>query len=92
MLNKLNKSKNKDMKKIGKILSTIDKNNKNKSEIKITTSRFKNENDLIKPEEIQKIDINVYEEKNINDIKNQAEEIKKYLAPETIFKISLKTK
>lgn len=92
MLSKMNKSENKNLKKIGKILSTFHKNNKNISDIEIITDRFQDSNSLSDVNNIQKINVKVYDEKNIEKVKSEVEEIKRYLSPETIFKVTLKTK
>jgi len=92
MLSKMNKSENKNLKKIGKILSTFHKNNKNISDVEIITDRFQDSNSLSDVNNIQKINVKVYDEKNIEKVKSEVEEIKRYLSPETIFKVTLKTK
>lgn len=73
MLISLNKSLNKDVQKVGKVLSKIDKNYRNdiNGKVKVELSRFQNHKDINSVNQIQKITIALTNEHVVKDIKKE---------------------
>jgi len=85
MLISLNKSTNKDVKKIGEILSKIDKNYRTdiNGKIKVELSRFQNHKEINSVNQIHKITIALTNEDVVEEIKNELRSLRSMLNSDT---------
>lgn len=85
MLISLNKSTDKDVKKIGRILSKIDKNYRTdiNGKVKVELSRFQNHKEINSVNQIHKITIALTNEDVVEEIKNQLRPLKGMLNSDT---------
>lgn len=85
MLISLNKSIDKDVKKIGKILSRIDKNYRTdiNGKVKVELSRFQNHKEINSVNQIHRIIIALTSEEAVGKIINELRPLRSMLNPDT---------